>query len=31
MIVVSSSVLIAILEKEPEVEQFLSIIREAPR
>lgn len=31
MIVVDSSALIAILEKEPEVEQFLSIIREAPR
>jgi uncharacterized protein with PIN domain len=30
MIVIDSSALIAILEKEPEVEQFLSIIREAP-
>jgi len=31
MIVVDSSALIAILQKEPETEQFLSIIREAPR
>jgi ribonuclease VapC len=31
MIVVDSSALIATLEKEPEVEQLLSIICEAPR
>ena len=31
MIVVDSSVFIAILEQEPEAERFLSIIRDATR